>query len=151
MLHIGRWLCGSDAVAVLAPASKAAGTRLRSLQCQPAERRRALAPDAEVNEVHHAARRPQAVDAADYQPQARASAPLGMCSTWFDGARAYSQPAPTDCASALRPSRCLTRDVTFGSRVTGGHCHATPHPIWLGPINRKGRPDRKKPPKPDAH
>ena len=107
MLHIGRWLCGSDA--------------LPSWRQHPRQQERACA-HSNVSQLNAGERwRPMPTSmksttprvdhrrltrfrsrAADYQPQARASAPLGTCSTWFDGARADSRPAPTDCASALR-------------------------------------------------
>ncbi|MGH7668332.1 MAG: hypothetical protein ACRENQ_02470, partial [Gemmatimonadaceae bacterium] len=39
--------------------------------------------------------------------------PAGMCRIWLDGVPASRQPAPTDCASALR-NRPATGRVIFG-------------------------------------
>ena len=50
---------------------------------------------------------------ADYLP------PAGMCRVWLEGVPAAQQPAPTDCAAAMR-SRPAKSRVLIGERAPGG-------------------------------
>jgi hypothetical protein len=45
--------------------------------------------------------------------------PSGMCRLWIDGVPASQQPAPTDCASAIR-NRPSNAAVVFGPQRPGG-------------------------------
>lgn len=58
------------------------------------------------------AQAPKKDDAADHRP------PPGMCRIWVDGVPANQQPAPTDCATAVR-NRPEHGRVIFGSEA--GH------------------------------
>ena len=76
------------------------------------------------------------------------SAPAGMCRIWLDGVRADSQPAPTDCANAMR-NRPPNARVIFGKQGDQRSLPRNPGPDTSRPDDpRKGRPDRKKPEKP---
>ncbi|MEO8879884.1 MAG: hypothetical protein ABI446_05760 [Gemmatimonadaceae bacterium] len=46
--------------------------------------------------------------------------PAGMCRIWIDGVPPAHQPAPTDCATAIR-KRPMNARVVFGSDVSGGN------------------------------
>ncbi len=76
------------------------------------------------------------------------SAPAGMCRIWLDGVRADSQPAPTDCANAMR-NRPPNARVIFGKQGDQRSLPRNPAPDTSHPADpRKARPDRKKPEKP---
>ena len=76
------------------------------------------------------------------------SAPAGMCRIWLDGVRADSQPAPTDCANAMR-NRPPNARVIFGKQGDQRSLPHNPAPDTSRPDDpRKARPDRKKPDKP---
>ena len=76
------------------------------------------------------------------------SVPPGMCRIWLDGVRADSQPAPTDCAKALR-NRPPNARVIFGKQGDQRSLPRNPAPDTSRPDDsRKGRPDKKKPDKP---
>lgn len=51
--------------------------------------------------------------------------PPGMCRIWIDGVPPAHQPAPTDCATAIR-KRPLNARVVFGSDATGNDRNYTP-------------------------
>ena len=81
--------------------------------------------------------------------QQEPSAPAGMCRVWLNGVRADSQPAPTDCASALR-NRPPNARVIFGKQGDQRSLPRNPLPDTSRPDDpRRSRPDRKKPDKPD--
>ena len=82
--------------------------------------------------------------------QASQSAPPGLCRVWLDGVRADSQPAPTDCASALR-NRPPNARVIFGKQGDQRPLPARLAPEPSRPDSApKGKPDKKKPAKPDG-
>ena len=82
--------------------------------------------------------------------QGSQSAPPGMCRVWLDGVRADSQPAPTDCASALR-NRPPNARVIFGKQGDQRSLPARLAPEPSRPDSaRKAKPDKKKPAKPDG-
>ena len=51
--------------------------------------------------------------------------PPGMCRIWIDGVPPAHQPAPTDCATAIR-KRPLNARVVFGNDATGNERNYTP-------------------------
>jgi hypothetical protein len=51
--------------------------------------------------------------------------PAGMCRVWLDGVPPGRQPAPTDCASALR-NRPSNGQVIFGDDYARGDSQGTP-------------------------
>ena len=57
-----------------------------------------------------AAQAPKKDEAADHRP------PAGMCRIWVEGVPANQQPAPTDCATAVR-NRPEHARVIFGSEA----------------------------------
>jgi hypothetical protein len=57
--------------------------------------------------------RDSAAVATAYRP------PPGMCRVWLDGVKPADQPAPTDCATAVR-NRPANGRVIFGDRVAEG-------------------------------
>ena len=77
------------------------------------------------------------------------SAPPGMCRVWLNGVRADSQPAPTDCATALR-NRSPNARVIFGKQGDQRSLPRNPAPDTSRRDDpRRTRPDRKRPDKPD--
>jgi hypothetical protein len=75
-------------------------------------------------------RRPDSIPAA-YKP------PAGMCRIWVDGVPANRQPAPTDCASAVK-NRPANGRVIFGDRSQG----SSSEPFLQSFGRRKGGSDR---------
>ena len=53
--------------------------------------------------------------------------PPGMCRIWIDGVPPAHQPAPTDCATAIR-KRPLNARVVFGSDASGNGRNVAPAP-----------------------
>lgn len=58
--------------------------------------------------------------------------PAGLCRLWIDGVPASQQPAPTDCASAIR-NRPANASVVFGPQRRGASNE-------LQPFSRAGLP-----------
>ena len=74
------------------------------------------------------------------------SVPPKMCRIWLDGVRADSQPAPTDCAAALR-NRPPNGRVIFGKEGDDRSLPRQPAAdSTRPPDDRKGRPDKRKKP-----
>lgn len=65
--------------------------------------------------------------------------PAGMCRVWMDGVPPQQQPAPTDCASAVR-------NKPANGRVVYGEDKAKPRKVEELPINRLRGGDKKGPP-----
>ncbi len=84
--------------------------------------------------VAHAQPRPTKADSipAAYRP------PAGMCRVWVDGVPAQQQPAPTDCATAVRNKSANGR-VIYGEEVKGSRSRL-PDPVIKG----FARPNEKK-------
>jgi hypothetical protein len=81
--------------------------------------------------------------------QQEPTAPQGMCRVWLNGVRADSQPAPTDCASALR-DRPPNARVIFGKQGDQRSLPRYPAPDTSRRDDpRRSRPDKKRPDKPD--
>lgn len=71
-----------------------------------------------------------------------------MCRVWLDGVRADSQPAPTDCATALR-NRPPNGRVIFGRQGDRQFVPGNPAPDTnRRDDSRKRRPDKRRPEKP---
>ncbi len=74
-----------------------------------------------------------AQESRERQPQPRVPAsfkpPAGLCRLWIDGVPASQQPAPTDCASAVR-NRPANAAVVFGPPVRN-------EPMELQPFSRR--------------
>ena len=87
------------------------------------------------------AQAPKKDEAADHLP------PPGMCRIWVDGVPASQQPAPTDCATAVR-NRPEHGRVIFGSEA--GHDKNLVQPrsftetVRPNPLRRLAPPDPKK-------
>jgi hypothetical protein len=64
--------------------------------------------------------------------------PPGMCRIWVDGVPKDKQPAPTDCASALK------NKPTNGRVIFGDAKPAVSPPPPTGPTGRKSPPDTAK-------
>jgi hypothetical protein len=69
----------------------------------------------------------------DYRP------PAGMCRVWVDGVPAAQQPAPTDCASAVRNKPANGR-VIYGEDVAKGQKPSLPIKEFAKPPEKKGAP-----------
>jgi hypothetical protein len=69
----------------------------------------------------------------DYRP------PAGMCRVWVDGVPAAQQPAPTDCASAVRNKPANGR-VIYGDDAAKGKKPDVPIKGFAKPIDKKGAP-----------
>ena len=88
------------------------------------------------------AQRPKRVD----QPAGQPSAPAQMCRIWLDGVRPDSQPAPTDCATALR-NRPPNARVIFGKDADKRSQPPRAPVDTTRPVDdRKGRRDKPKKP-----
>jgi len=76
-----------------------------------------------------------AQEARDPQPRVPESftVPAGLCRLWIDGVPASRQPAPTDCASAIR-NRPANAAVVFGPQRRGASA-------LLRSFGRAGRPN----------
>ena len=73
-----------------------------------------------------------------------------MCRVWLDGVRADRQPAPTDCATAVR-NRPPNARVIFGQQRDQHSEPGRPARDTARPDDRRReRPDKKKPGKPDG-
>ena len=81
--------------------------------------------------------------------QQEPTAPQGMCRVWLNGVRADSQPAPTDCVSALR-NRPPNARVIFGKQGDQRSLPRNPAPDTSRRDDpSRSRPDKKRPDKPD--
>lgn len=69
----------------------------------------------------------------DYRP------PAGMCRVWVDGVPAAQQPAPTDCASAVRNKPANGR-VIYGEDAAKGKKPDLPIKGFARPTDKKGAP-----------
>ena len=69
----------------------------------------------------------------DYRP------PAGMCRVWVDGVPAAQQPAPTDCASAVRNKPANGR-VIYGEDAAKGKKPDLPIKGSARPTDKKGAP-----------
>lgn len=69
----------------------------------------------------------------DYRP------PAGMCRVWVDGVPAAQQPAPTDCASAVR-NRPANGRVIYGDDAAKGKKPDLPIKGFAKPLEKKGAP-----------
>ena len=98
---------------------------------------------------HANAQRPER-NTRPVDPQSQ-SVPVGMCRVWLSGVRADSQPAATDCASALR-NRPPNSRVIFGQQEQGDRRARTraPAPDTGRPDERRKGRSEKKPKKPDG-
>jgi hypothetical protein len=70
--------------------------------------------------------------------------PPGMCRIWIDGVPPTHQPAPTDCATAIR-KRPLNARVVFGSDAPGNESRFTPaqpHQSSFTPANVPSREEQ---------
>ncbi|MDQ6690397.1 MAG: hypothetical protein M3Z18_07800 [Gemmatimonadota bacterium] len=86
-----------------------------------AEAQRPVPVKPRTNTTQQQSSREQIVPPAFYPP-------AGMCRIWINQVTAAQQPAPTDCASAVR-NRPANGRVLFGDE---------------SPNNKKGKPDRSK-------
>lgn len=77
--------------------------------------------------------------------QAERVAPPNMCRVWLDGVRPENQPAPTDCATALR-NRPPNGRVIFGKQGDEKSLTKRQPPDTARPSNRKGKPDKPRKP-----
>ena len=74
---------------------------------------------------------------------ADARPPKGMCRVWIDGVPAAQQPAPTDCATAVK-NRPANGRVIFGDDYADSSKSAPADKAKL-PVNAKGFTDVKPP------
>jgi hypothetical protein len=105
-------------------------------------------------------RAPREPQTRDLQPRVpgAVTAPAGLCRLWIDGVPASQQPAPTDCANAIR-NRPSNAAVIYGAPVRSGAMEMEPFarrstklPIrQLAPSVRGGRSVRDDDVKPRAH
>ena len=65
--------------------------------------------------------------------------PAGMCRVWVDGVPAAQQPAPTDCASAVRNKPANGR-VIYGEDAVKGKKPELPIKGFAKPTDTKGAP-----------
>ena len=65
--------------------------------------------------------------------------PAGMCRVWVDGVPAAQQPAPTDCASAVRNKPANGR-VIYGDDAANGKKPELPIKGFSKPTDKKGAP-----------
>lgn len=90
-----------------------------------------------------------AQEARELQPREKAlrvpgqfTAPAGLCRLWIDGVPLSQQPAPTDCASAIR-NRPANAAVVFGAPVRGGETDLGPFAVRraVHSVIRQGPPE----------
>lgn len=81
------------------------------------------------------------------QPRApgHVTAPAGLCRVWIEGVPASQQPAPTDCASAIR-NRPSNAAVIFGPPARGGAMDMEPFATKRStrPMVRQWSPEARK-------
>ena len=94
----------------------------------------------------HAQRPKQDNKPANSQSQ---GVPPKMCRVWLDGVPADRQPAPTDCATAMR-NRPPNARIIFGKDSKDSDERTSPRRSGVDSTkpddNRKGRPEKKKKP-----
>jgi hypothetical protein len=70
--------------------------------------------------------------------------PAGMCRIWLDNVPAGQQPAPTDCATAVR-NRPPNGRVIFGDEPRGGNRGAKPKKLRGAPSEWRTRDSSERP------
>lgn len=74
--------------------------------------------------------------------------PPGMCRIWLDGVPAARQPAPTDCATAIK-RRPANASLVFGERLREGAAEAPVRRLRGNEAERAREPERRAQPAPE--